>query len=65
MMSELFGIWRNEGMPHKPVLSLRIIILGGEVKDEMAQILVAQMLYLANADPKKDCRDRSFCYTPK
>lgn len=30
------------------LLQDRIIILGGEVKDEMAQVLVAQMLYLAN-----------------
>ena len=36
------------------LLEDRIIILGGEVKDEMAQILVAQMLYLANSDPKAD-----------
>ena len=36
------------------LLEDRIIILGGEVKDEMAQILVAQMLYLANSDPSQD-----------
>ena len=36
------------------LLEDRIIILGGEVKDEMAQILVAQMLYLANTDPDQD-----------
>jgi len=36
------------------LLEDRIIILGGEVKDEMAQILVAQMLYLANTDPNQD-----------
>eukprot|EP00933_Yihiella_yeosuensis_P065552 TRINITY_DN69436_c0_g1_i1.p1 TRINITY_DN69436_c0_g1~~TRINITY_DN69436_c0_g1_i1.p1 ORF type:complete len:329 (+),score=83.57 TRINITY_DN69436_c0_g1_i1:58-1044(+) len=30
------------------LLQDRIIICGGEVKDEMAQVLVAQMLYLAN-----------------
>lgn len=29
------------------LLEDRIIILGGEVKDEMAQVLIAQMLYLA------------------
>lgn len=29
------------------LLQDRIIILGGEVKDEMAQVLIAQMLYLA------------------
>ncbi|CAK9108107.1 unnamed protein product [Durusdinium trenchii] len=36
------------------LLEDRIIILGGEVKDEMAQVLVAQMLYLANLDPNQD-----------
>ena len=36
------------------LLEDRIIILGGEVKDEMAQILVAQMLYLANSNPDQD-----------
>lgn len=36
------------------LLQDRIIILGGEVKDEMAQVLVAQMLYLANTDPNQD-----------
>ena len=36
------------------LLQDRIIILGGEVKDEMAQVLVAQMLYLANTDPDSD-----------
>ena len=36
------------------LLQDRIIILGGEVKDEMAQVLVAQMLYLANTDPTQD-----------
>ena len=36
------------------LLQDRIIILGAEVKDEMAQVLVAQMLYLANLDPTQD-----------
>lgn len=36
------------------LLQDRIIILGGEVKDEMAQVLIAQMLYLASEDPEAD-----------
>lgn len=36
------------------LLADRIIILGGEVKDEMAQVLIAQMLYLANESPDED-----------
>merc|ERR1719189_2610194 len=32
------------------LLQDRIIILGGEVKDETAQVLIAQMLYLASQD---------------
>lgn len=36
------------------LLQDRIIILGGEVKDENAQILIAQMLYLASEDPNAD-----------
>jgi len=36
------------------LLSDRIIILGGEVKDEMAQVLIAQMLYLASENAEED-----------
>merc|ERR1712039_792260 len=36
------------------LLEDRIIILGGEVKDEMAQVLIAQMLYLSSEDPEAD-----------
>eukprot|EP00929_Paragymnodinium_shiwhaense_P110213 TRINITY_DN7701_c0_g1_i1.p1 TRINITY_DN7701_c0_g1~~TRINITY_DN7701_c0_g1_i1.p1 ORF type:complete len:309 (+),score=78.06 TRINITY_DN7701_c0_g1_i1:104-1030(+) len=36
------------------LLQDRIIICAGEVKDEMAQVLIAQMLYLANDDPEAD-----------
>ena len=32
----------------------RILILGTEVTDDVANVLVAQMLYLANADPTAD-----------
>merc|ERR1712039_231436 len=36
------------------LLQDRIIILGGEVNDEMAQVLIAQMLYLASEAPEED-----------
>ena len=34
------------------LLSDRIIFLGGPIHDEMANLVVAQMLFLANEDPK-------------
>lgn len=36
------------------LLQDRILILGGQVNDEMANVLVAQMLWLANQDSEKD-----------
>jgi ATP-dependent Clp protease, protease subunit len=36
------------------LLKDRILLLGTEVNDEVANILVAQLLYLANEDPDKD-----------
>jgi len=36
------------------LLQDRIIICGGEVKDEMAQVLIAQMLYLASESAEED-----------
>jgi Clp protease len=36
------------------LLKDRILLLGTEVNDEMANVLVAQLLYLANEDPNKD-----------
>lgn len=36
------------------LLQDRIIICGGEVKDEMAQVLIAQMLYLASESETED-----------
>ena len=36
------------------LLKDRILMLGQEVNDEIANVLVAQMLYLANEDPEKD-----------
>lgn len=36
------------------LLQDRIIICGGEVKDEMAQVLIAQMLYLAGENAEQD-----------
>lgn len=36
------------------LLQDRILILGGQVNDEMANVLIAQMLYLANQDDEKD-----------
>ncbi len=36
------------------LLKDRIIFLGGPVMDEIANLIVAQMLFLANEDPKQD-----------
>ncbi|CAM9485670.1 unnamed protein product [Sphacelaria rigidula] len=36
------------------LLKDRILLLGQQVNDEVANILVAQLLYLANDDPEKD-----------
>jgi len=36
------------------LLKDRILLLGTDVNDEVANVLVAQLLYLANADPEKD-----------
>ena len=36
------------------LLKDRIIMIGGPVTDEMASIVVAQMLFLSNEDPKSD-----------
>ena len=36
------------------LLKDRILLLGQQVDDEVANVLVAQLLYLANEDPKKD-----------
>lgn len=36
------------------LLQDRVIILGGEVNDEMGQVLIAQMLYLASESPEED-----------
>lgn len=36
------------------LLQDRIIICSGEIKDDMAQVLIAQMLYLAGEDPDKE-----------
>jgi hypothetical protein len=36
------------------LLKDRILLLGQGVDDEVANVLVAQLLYLANEDPKKD-----------
>lgn len=36
------------------LLTDRIIFLGGPVMDEMANLIVAQLLFLANEDPKAD-----------
>jgi len=32
----------------------RILLLGSEVNDDVANVMVAQLLYLASADPTKD-----------
>ena len=36
------------------LLKDRILILGTEVNDEVANVMVSQMLYLASADPTAD-----------
>ena len=36
------------------LLNDRIVFLGGAISDEVANLIVAQMLYLANDDPKAD-----------
>ncbi|CAJ1436861.1 unnamed protein product [Effrenium voratum] len=36
------------------LLQDRILMMNGQVNDEMANVLVAQILYLANQDPEKD-----------
>ena len=36
------------------LLKDRILLLGSEVNDEVANVMVAQMLYLASADPESD-----------
>lgn len=36
------------------LLKDRILLLGTEVNDEVANVMVSQMLYLASADPNKD-----------
>jgi hypothetical protein len=36
------------------LLKDRILLLGTDVNDEMANVLVAQLLYLANEDPNRD-----------
>merc|ERR1712151_447995 len=36
------------------LLQDRVLILGGQVNDEMANVLIAQMLYLANKDSTND-----------
>ena len=43
----------------------RILLLGTDVNDEMANNLVAQMLFLANEDPGKDITMYSECPTPR
>lgn len=36
------------------MLKDRILLLGTDVNDEVSNVLVAQLLYLANEDPEKD-----------
>lgn len=48
----------GEGREQMDVMSKllkdRILLLGQEVNDEVGNVLVAQLLYLANDDPEKD-----------
>ncbi|WP_032856245.1 ATP-dependent Clp protease proteolytic subunit, partial [Pasteurella multocida] len=36
------------------LLKERVIFLGGEVEDRMANLIVAQLLFLESEDPEKD-----------
>ena len=36
------------------LLKDRIIFLGGEINDDVANIVIAQLLFLESADPEKD-----------
>ena len=36
------------------LLKDRVLLLGQQVNDEVANVLVAQLLYLAQEDPEKD-----------
>jgi ATP-dependent Clp protease protease subunit len=38
------------------LLKERIIFLGGQINDAVANIVIAQLLFLSNEDPKKDIR---------
>lgn len=59
------NIYAGQGAPSAMVMerfqgvisqlfTYRIIRLGGAVDDDMANLLVAQLLYLDSVDPKKD-----------
>ena len=39
---------------YSKLLNDRIIFLGGEVNDDIANLIVAQLLYLESQDPDKD-----------
>jgi len=38
------------------LLKERIIMLGGQVQDDMANVVIAQLIFLAHEDPKKDIK---------
>ncbi len=38
------------------LLKERIIMMGGPVQDEMANVVIAQLIFLAHEDPKKDIK---------
>ncbi|PIN08390.1 ATP-dependent Clp protease, proteolytic subunit [Handroanthus impetiginosus] len=48
------GFYSLEEKSRQGVLSIRIVRCGGEVDNEMANVIVAQLLYLDAVDPTKD-----------
>lgn len=48
------GVGKDQYDVISRLLKDRILLLGSEVNDEVANVMVSQLLYLASADPKKD-----------
>lgn len=48
------GLGKDQTDVFSRLLKDRILMLGTEVNDDVANVMVSQMLYLASADPEKD-----------
>eukprot|EP01035_Chromulina_nebulosa_P020610 gene20610-26722_t len=48
------GIGKDQYDVYSRLLKDRILLLGSEVNDDVANVMVSQLLYLASADPKAD-----------